>query len=56
MATFVITVDRKSNTVLIYIDDVNKGTLKLTYPDAYLLASRLLQELDKANPLLAEPE
>ncbi len=54
MTHFNIEVDRKNNSVYIYIDDVNKGTLKLTIRDAYMLALKLNQELDRTNPLLQD--
>lgn len=56
MADIKVEADRKNGFVYIYIDDVNKGTIKLTIQDAYFLASRLLQELDRINPLLAESD
>lgn len=46
-----IHIDRKRNLVHIY---TSGGDITLSIKDAYLLASHLMQELDKTNPLLSD--
>ena len=48
-----VLVAKKQN--LVTIDNGDKF-IAMTIQEAYMLASDLLKELDKANPLLAEPE
>ena len=52
-----VIVKRKSGIVKIEIPETpHRRIIRLSIEDAYRLSILLMQELDKTNPLLAEPE